>query len=59
MTGPIAMFPEAEDNYGTDSCSILCLHPLISRYSMLFVQGDPGGSISVLDLRCFIVLLGQ
>ena len=42
MTGPIAMFPEAEDNYGTDSCSLLCLHPLISSPPVLVIATNGG-----------------
>merc|ERR1719429_121890 len=42
MTGPIAMFPEAEGNYGTDSCSILCLHPLISSPPVLVIATNGG-----------------
>lgn len=26
VTGPLLVHPPAEDNYGTDACSILCLH---------------------------------
>ena len=26
VMGPLHMYPPAEDNYGTDACSILCLH---------------------------------
>merc|ERR1719270_2117364 len=36
------MFPEAEDNYGTDSCSILCLHPLISSPPVLVIATNGG-----------------
>lgn len=25
LTGPLRMYPAAEDNYGTEACSILCL----------------------------------
>ncbi len=25
MVGPLSMYPPAEDNYGTNACSVLCL----------------------------------
>lgn len=42
MLGPLAMFPEASDNYGTDSCSVLCLHPLISSPPILVIATNGG-----------------
>lgn len=26
MNGPLSMYPAADDNYGLDACSLLCLH---------------------------------
>ena len=26
LTGPLTMHPAADDNYGQDACSLLCLH---------------------------------
>ena len=42
MSGPIAMFPEAEDDYGTDSCSVVCLHPLIASPPVLVIATNGG-----------------
>ena len=36
------MFPESEDNYGSESCSILCLHPLISSPPILVIATNGG-----------------
>ena len=47
LMGPLPMFPDSADNYGLDSCSILCLHPFISRLrswlSLLYSFAGLGG----------------
>ena len=35
VMGPLPMLPESEDNYGSDACGILCLHPMISSPPIL------------------------
>ena len=36
------MYPESSDNYGLDSCAILCLHPLISSPPILVIASNGG-----------------
>ena len=36
------MHPDAEDNYGLDSCSILCLHPTITSPPILVIATNGG-----------------
>lgn len=36
------MLPESQDNYGSESCSILCLHPLISSPPVLVIATNGG-----------------
>ena len=36
------MYPEAPDNYGAESCSILCLHPMISSPPLLVIATNAG-----------------
>jgi nuclear pore complex protein Nup88 len=42
VMGPLAMLPEADDNYGNDSCAILCLHPMISSPPILVIATSSG-----------------
>ena len=37
VMGPIPMLPQTDDNYGQESCSILCLHPLVSSPPILVI----------------------
>ena len=36
------MLPETENNYGQESCAILCLHPLISSPPLLVIADSKG-----------------
>ncbi|TRY78269.1 hypothetical protein TCAL_10646 [Tigriopus californicus] len=40
--GPLSMLPESDDNYGTDSCAIMCLHPQISCPPLLVIATNSG-----------------
>ena len=42
LMGPLSMYPESDDNYGTDACSILCLHPKISSPPILIIATNHG-----------------
>ena len=42
LMGPLSMHPESDDNYGTDACSILCLHPKISSPPILIIATNHG-----------------
>ena len=42
VMGPIPMLPQTEDNYGQESCAILCLHPLISSPPILIIANSKG-----------------
>ncbi len=42
VLGPLPMLPEKEDNYGLDSCAILCLHPMISCPPVLVISTSNG-----------------
>ena len=42
LMGPLSMYPESNDNYGTDACSILCLHPKISSPPILVIATNRG-----------------
>ena len=35
VMGPLPMLPESDDNYGSDACGLLCLHPVISSPPIL------------------------
>ena len=35
VMGPLPMLPESDDNYGSDACALLCLHPVISSPPIL------------------------
>lgn len=37
VMGPIPMLPQTDDNYGQESCAILCLHPLVSSPPILVI----------------------
>ena len=36
------MLPETDNNYGQESCAILCLHPLISSPPLLVIADSKG-----------------
>lgn len=40
--GPLTMLPENSNNYGADSCALLCLHPLISSPPILVIATNGG-----------------
>ena len=42
VMGPLPMLPEAEDNYGSEACAILCLHPMISSPPLLVIGRTDG-----------------
>ncbi len=43
MSGPLAMLPQRDDDYGGDaSCALLCLHPLISSPPILVIATNGG-----------------
>ncbi|KAH3884577.1 hypothetical protein DPMN_008560 [Dreissena polymorpha] len=39
IQGPLLMFPPADDNYGTDACSILCLQTTPTVVAMATCDG--------------------
>ena len=41
MNGPLAMYPAADDNYGLDACSLLCLH----SHPPIIAMGTGSGKI--------------
>merc|ERR1719225_253454 len=42
IMGPLPMLPESDDNYGSDACAILCLHPVISSPPILVIATTSG-----------------
>jgi nuclear pore complex protein Nup88 len=42
VMGPLPMLPESEDNYGTDACAILTLHPMISSPPIVVIATTKG-----------------
>ena len=42
VMGPIPMLPQTDDNYGQESCAILCLHPLVSSPPILVIADSKG-----------------
>jgi len=71
LFGPLRMYPAAEDNYGTDACSILCLEtrpPVLViatcegklHHCLLLNQPvDDGEDNDSISLVCKIHLLAQ
>jgi len=42
VMGPLPMLPESDDNYGSDACALLCLHPVISSPPILVIATSSG-----------------